>query len=75
MNKEKILKELEDILEEPCSEDAVLKDFKDWDSIAKVSVVSFFDEEFGVKLNVKDFKKKFLTVKDLIALVPDSEDQ
>lgn len=73
MNKEDVLKELEDILEEPCSEDAVLKDFKDWDSIAKVSIVSFFDEAMGVKINVKDFKTKYLTVKDLLALIPESE--
>lgn len=75
MNKEKILKELEDILEEPCSEDAVLKNFKDWDSIAKVSIASYFDETFGVKINVKDFKKKILTVQDLIALAPDKENE
>ena len=69
MNKADFLVELEDILqrEEPCKEGDNLNDYEEWDSLSKMSVMAYYDKNFGVKVSLKDFQT-VTTVEDLISL-------
>lgn len=72
MKKEDFLVELEDILqrEESCAETDNLEDYKEWDSLSKMSIMAYYDKNFGVKLSLNSFKD-LETVADLIALAGD----
>ena len=72
MNKTDFLVELEDILqrEESCNADDNLNDYEEWDSLSKMSIMAYYDKNFGVKLSLKDFKD-LVTVNDLINLAGD----
>ena len=72
MNKADFLVELEEILqrEEACAETDNLNDYEEWDSLSKMSIMAYYDKNFGVKLSLKDFKD-LVTVADLIALAGD----
>ena len=72
MNKSDFLIELEDILqrEDSCNLDDNLNDYEEWDSLSKMSIMAYYDKNFGVKLALKDFKD-LVTVSDLIALAGD----
>lgn len=72
MNKTDFLVELEDILqrEEPCNFNDNLNDYEEWDSLSKMSIMAYYDKNFGVKLSLKDFKD-LVTVNDLITLAGD----
>ncbi len=69
MNKADFLVELEDILqrEEPCKEGDNLNDYEEWDSLSKMSVMAYYDKNFGVKVSLKDLQT-VTTVEDLISL-------
>ena len=69
MKQEYFLEELEDILqrEEPCSKDDVLEGYEEWDSLSKMSLMAFYDKNFGVKLTLASFND-LETVEDLIKL-------
>jgi acyl carrier protein len=69
MNKQEFLEELTEImqLEETITEDAVLTDFPEWDSMAYLGAISFFDIEFGKEVAVEDLKK-ITKVSELIAI-------
>ena len=69
MTKQEFLVELEDILqrEEPCSEFDSLEDYEEWDSLSKMSLMAYYDKNFGVKVALDSFKG-LKSVADLIAL-------
>ena len=69
MNKKDFLFDLEDILqrEESCEENDILKDYEEWDSLAQMALVTYFDKNFNKKLSMNDFEK-LKTVADLIKL-------
>ena len=72
MNKSDFLVELEDILqrEESCNINDCLDDYEEWDSLSKMSVMAYYDKNFGVKLSLSDLKN-VATVADLVALAGD----
>lgn len=69
MTKQEFLVELEDILqrEEPCSEFDSLEGYEEWDSLSKMSLMAYYDKNFGVKLCLDSFVN-LKSVADLIAL-------
>ena len=69
MNKSDFLVELEDILqrEDSCNESDNLNDYEEWDSLSKMSIMAYYDKNFGVKLSLNDLKT-VTTVSDLIKL-------
>jgi acyl carrier protein len=69
MNKQEFLEELTEIMQlvETITEDAVLTEFPEWDSMAYLGAISFFDMEFGKEVSVKELKK-ITTVAQLIAI-------
>ena len=72
MTKQEFLVELEDILqrEEPCSEFDSLEDYEEWDSLSKMSLMAYYDKNFGVKLRLDSFAD-LKSVADLIELAGD----
>mgnify|MGYP006080971357 CR=1 FL=1 len=69
MNKQEFLNELTEImqLDETITEDAVLNDYPEWDSMAYLGTISFFDIEFSKEVSVEELKK-IRTVAQLIAV-------
>ncbi len=67
MNKQEFLEELTEILQldDTIAENAVLKEFPEWDSMAYLGVISFFDMEFSIDVPVEELKK-IETVEQLI---------
>lgn len=72
MNTADFLVELEDILqrEEPCNLEDNLEDYEEWDSLSKMSIMAYYDKNFGVKFSLNDLKT-VATVSDLVALAGD----
>lgn len=71
MDAKEMITELEDILdvEEGTLElTTKLSELEEWDSVSKLSVVIFLDEEFGKKATGDDVAK-FETVKDIVEYV------
>lgn len=68
--KEKIekIEELLDIDEGIINEDSVLADLDEWDSITKLSMLIFFEEEMGKKISAEKIKE-MKTVKDIMLLM------
>jgi acyl carrier protein len=66
-SKEKLslLEELLDIGKDTLSEDTVLKNLSEWDSLAVIAIIAMFDDEFG-KIIESDDVKRFVTVKDIM---------
>lgn len=66
MKKEMVLEALVDILdtEDDFTEDTVLEDIAEWDSLAKLYLIVFARKECGITITTKDIKK-FETVKDI----------
>lgn len=69
MNKQEFLEELTEImqLDETITEDAVLTEYLEWDSMAYLGAMSFFDIEFGKDVPFEQLKK-VTTVAELIAI-------
>jgi len=67
----KLIEQLKEILE---IEDREIKledkfrDYKEWDSLAYLSVIAMIDEEFDVVIETADFKK-LLTVGDMLEAI------
>lgn len=72
MTKQEFLVELEDILqrEGPLLESDKLEDYEEWDSLSKMSLMAYYDKNFGVKLSLNSFKN-LETVSDIMALAGD----
>lgn len=73
MKKEEFLTELEDVLqrEEPCSENDILDDYDEWDSLAKMAVMAYYKKMFGIEIGLNDFNN-IKSVSDLIKLAGDN---
>lgn len=73
MKKEEFLIALEDILQrdEKCNEDDILNTFDEWDSLSKMSLVAYFDKNFGLQISLNQFSEMNL-VSDLIKLAGDN---
>lgn len=69
----KFLELLAEIIDadEPLDPKMVLQDLDGWDSLAILSMISMVDDEFGVIIGQKDFKK-MVTVGDLITFISKS---
>ena len=63
-----LLEETLDIEEGTLTEDMLLEDVDEYDSMAKLSLIVMFDEEFGKKVD-GDTVKGFKTVADILALM------
>lgn len=72
MNKTEFLTTLEDILqrEESCQETDILNDYDEWDSLSKMSIMAFYNKNFGITVTLNDLKS-LKTVEDLIKLAGD----
>ncbi len=69
MTKKEIIENLEDMMEldeGDLSEDSVLAEFDEWDSISKLSLIAFAKKEYQKKLVSGDIKT-FTTVQDIIS--------
>ena len=68
MTKEEFLAEMQDVLqtEDALTADTELSDLAEWDSLAMMATMAFFDKKFGVKVGIKDFKV-MNTMSDLMA--------
>ena len=66
-NQEKIamLEEMLELDEGTLTEDTVLSELEEWDSMASLSLIVLLDEEFDKKITGKQIKE-FVTVKDII---------
>jgi len=65
---EKFIEQLKEILEISDREiflDDKFREYKEWDSLAYLSVIAMIDEEFDIVIETPEFKK-LLTVGDLI---------
>ena len=69
-NQEKIalLEETLEIDEGTLTEDTLLEDVDEYDSMAKLSLIVMMDDEFGVKLT-GDMIRGFQTVGDILAVM------
>lgn len=75
MNKEEFLVELEEILQrdDACKGTDILDEYDEWDSLSKMSVMAFYNKNFGVTITLNDLKS-LKTVDDLIKLAGDKID-
>jgi acyl carrier protein len=69
-NKEKLetLEEILDVEEGSLSPDTVLADLDEWDSITRLSLLIYFDEELGKKISGDEIKA-FEKVEDIMGLM------
>lgn len=68
MENSKKIELLADLFEvEPAeiSEEIILEDFEQWDSMSKLSLIVLMDDEFGKKLSGEQIRT-FKTIKDII---------
>jgi acyl carrier protein len=59
-----ILKDLLDVDQDILSEETVLDQLEEWDSIAAVSIIAMFDSLFGKEITPEEVKG-FKTIKDI----------
>lgn len=66
-NAEKIalLEDMMELDEGTLSEDTILDDLEEWDSMASLSLIVLMGDEFGKKIDAKKIKE-FETVKDIL---------
>lgn len=69
MQLKEFLTEFQDLLQrdDPLSPDSRLEDLDEWDSLAIMAVIAWFDKRFGRTLNFGNFKG-LQTVADVAAL-------
>ena len=72
MQLKEFLTEFQDLLQrdDPLSPDSRLEDLDEWDSLAIMAVIAWFDTQFGRTLNFGNFKG-LQTVADVAALSPE----
>lgn len=68
MTKEEFCTEMQDVLQtdEELIPETVLGDLEEWDSLAMMATMAFFDKTFGIKMGLKDFRA-MQTLGDLMA--------
>ena len=72
MTKVELLEEIKEVLQrdEDISFEMKLEDIEEWDSLANISMISLYDQFFGIIVTA-DKLKECQTVNDLIELVSD----
>ncbi len=64
---------LADIFEvKTLSNNDIIKDFDEWDSLTLLSIIALVDSEFNVQLNASSFEE-IITIGDLISYVNSSK--
>ena len=63
-----IIEDIMEVDEGSLTEETVLNDLDEWDSITRLSLLIYYEEEQGKKLTGEDLKA-FTTVKDLTDLI------
>ncbi len=73
MKKEEFLLALEDVLqmEDPLTEDQILTELDEWDSLSKMAVMAYYKKNFGIAINLNDLKD-IQSVQDLIEIAGDN---
>lgn len=73
MSKEEFLAVLQDILQRDgaVNQDDRLADYAEWDSLSKMSVLAYYNRNFGVTINLNDLKT-IQSVTELIRLAGDN---
>lgn len=68
MTKSEFFEQMQDVLQtdSELDENTVLADLDEWDSLAQMATMAFFDKIFGVKVGLSDFKQ-METMSDLMA--------
>lgn len=66
--KMELLAETLEVEVDEISEDTVLADMDNWDSMTKLSLIVMFDDECDKKITSEDIKK-MVTVKDILDLM------
>lgn len=59
-----LLEEIMDLDEGTLSEDSILEDFEEWDSLSRLSLIALSKKQFNLVLKA-DIIKEFRTVKDI----------
>ena len=69
MKVEEFLLDLQDLLQrdDACNLDDLLENYDEWDSLSKMSVLAYFDQKLGKKLD-SDLLDSVTSVRDLIKL-------
>ncbi len=65
-----MLEEVMDLDEGTLTEDAVLEDIEEWDSLSVLTLISEMKKKFGISLSTQQIKE-FKTVADVCAVIPD----
>lgn len=60
-----LIEELMDLDEGTLTEDSILGDFEEWDSLSKLSLMAEVKKQFGKKLTADEIKA-FVTVRDIV---------
>ena len=73
MSKEEFLAVLQDILQRDgaVNQDDRLADYVEWDSLSKMSILAYYNRNFGVNINLNDLKS-LQSVTELIRLAGDN---
>jgi len=68
MTKEEFLEKMQDVLQTDAqlTNETVLEELDEWDSLAMMATMAFLDKNFGVKTSIKDFRE-MNTVGDIAA--------
>lgn len=64
---QELIDKLSEILEEDVNEESILDDFEEWDSLAVLQIISFFNSEYSLSVAASQIKNA-KTVKDLYNL-------
>ena len=64
------LQDIMDVEEGVLTEDTILADVEEWDSLATLSLLAEMRKRFGIKLTTAEIKK-FETVSDILQIIPD----
>ena len=64
---QELIDKLSKILEEDVNEESILDDFEEWDSLAVLQIISFFNSEYSLSVVASQIKNA-KTVKDLYNL-------
>ena len=64
------LQDIMDVEERVLTEDTILADVEEWDSLATLSLLAEMRKRFGIQLTTAEIKK-FETVSDILQIIPD----
>ena len=64
------LQDIMDVEEGVLTEDTILADVEEWDSLATLSLLAEMRKRFGIQLTTAEIKK-FENVSDILQIIPD----